>query len=107
MERLDELMQVMTNSYNSASGILKSLSINSLKEFLDVYRQYAEAIVYDQPELLEHPYIKATIAEGQDNLFVMLIASTNLVILEQKQRIKELEEKLGDSITLNIQIQDR
>lgn len=105
MERLAELMQVMTNSYNSASDVLKPLNINSLKEFLAVYRQYADAVVYDRPELLNHPYIHASLKLGELSSFTMTVVATSLVILEQKQRIKELEEKLSDHVTLNIQIQ--
>lgn len=107
MERLDELTKVLTDSYTKAAELLKEFNINSLKEFFDVYRQYADATVYDQPKLLHHPYIEASLRLSNDSAWIMLIAATSLVILEQKQRIKELEEKLGDHVTLNIQIQNR
>lgn len=105
MERLDEINRLMEKSYNSASGALKTLGINSLKEFLAVYRQYAEAVVYDRVELLNHPYIETTLKFDESAWIVMLITSTSLVIMEQQHRIKELEEKLSDHVTLNIQIQ--
>jgi len=106
MERLEQLKKETEATYYSlAAETLRGIGINSFDDYLDVLRNFVIAVAENNNDLaLFHPYIKLAAESGL--LTILYQIASVFVVLEQKQKIKELEEQLLDHITLNIKIQN-